>query len=95
VSKLRFHTFNFKTIEALMTEKPTHAYQHPDYIQGQIAGLTATLIALANFLPRNDFLDELKIRIQSQRDALLFHNVSDLRIKALDDYEKSILHTLS
>jgi hypothetical protein len=78
-----------------MNEKPTQAYQHPDYIQGQITGLTATLIALANFLPREAFLDELKTRIQSQRDALLFHNVSELRIKALDDYEKSIFHTFS
>ncbi|PRZ56142.1 hypothetical protein [Paraburkholderia fungorum] len=78
-----------------MTDKPTHAYQHPDYVQGQITGIIATLIALANFLPRDDFLDELKIRIQAQRDVLIFHNVSDLRIKALDDYEKSILHTLS
>jgi hypothetical protein len=95
VSESRFHTINPLTIEALMTDKPVHHYQHPDYVQGQITGLIATLLTIATFLPRDDFLDELKARIQAQRDALVFHNVSDLRIKALDDYEKSILHTLS
>lgn len=79
-----------------MTDKSnTRAYQDPDYVQGQLTGLTATLLAIAAFLPRDEFLDELKTRIQSQRDALVFHNVSDLRIKALDDYEKSIVHTLT
>lgn len=78
-----------------MTDKRnTRAYQDPDYVQGQLTGLTATLLAIATFLPRDEFLSELQDRIQAQRDALVFHNVSELRIKALDDYEKSILHTL-
>ncbi|KVO95534.1 hypothetical protein WL21_32590 [Burkholderia ubonensis] len=78
-----------------MTDKPIYAYQDPDYVQGQLTGLTAMLIAIASFLPRDDFLEQLKTRIQAQRDVLVFHNVSDLRIKALDDFEKSMLHTLS
>ncbi|HKR40851.1 MAG TPA: hypothetical protein VJU59_14425 [Paraburkholderia sp.] len=77
-----------------MTEQ-TLAHLDPDHLQGQLLGLVATLQAIAEFLPRDAFINEFKARIQAQRNALGFHDHSNLRLNALNDYENSLLYELS
>jgi hypothetical protein len=39
-------------------------------------------------------VNELKERVQAQRNLLVFHDASDLRLNALNKYESSLLDEL-
>lgn len=72
----------------------TLTHLDPDHVQGQLQGIVATFLAIAEFLPRDAFVNELKERVQAQRNLLVFHDASDLRLNALNKYESSLLDEL-
>ncbi len=77
-----------------MTEQ-TLAYLESDHVQGQLHGLIATLLAIAEFLPRDAFINEFKTHLQARRNVLGFHDPSDLRLNALNDYESFLLDEIN
>jgi len=61
-----------------------------EYVQGQIAGLKAMVIALAAMQPTDEFLSQFDERLEALRTALLGEPVSDLRLAALDHLEGEV-----
>jgi hypothetical protein len=65
----------------------------PEYVQGQIDGLRALILVLANLLTdRDEFRDEVQTRIESARTAVTFSQASDAWLEGLNSIEKAILH---
>ena len=65
-------------------------YKDPDCVQGQIQGIKALILALASFLPKDEFLEEAWRRLESERDTIVGHPVSDARLVAVDHLIKEM-----
>ncbi len=58
--------------------------QNPEYVQGQIDALYALVLALAQDMPKDAFLEQARTRLEAQRNVLINSPVSDARIAAVD-----------
>ncbi|MDR3412917.1 MAG: hypothetical protein P4L87_18535 [Formivibrio sp.] len=65
-------------------------YKDPDYVQGQIAGLTALVFAIAKLLPKDEVTDAFLSSLELQRTALLVEPIPEMRLVGLDEFEKQV-----
>lgn len=64
---------------------------NPEYLQGQIDGLRAIILGLANqLLDPDDFLEESRTRIESVRTAVTFSHATDAWLEGLNAIEEDI-----
>jgi hypothetical protein len=74
-----------------MTPDPNN--QNINYLQGQIQGLNALVLALANLLlDPEEFRAEGLLRLQAERDAALAQPISDLTLAGIDAIETWLLN---
>lgn len=67
-------------------DMPLH--QDINYLSGQIDGLRALLLALAQGVPKAFFREQGLLRLESARSILNAEPVADARIQAIDDMQR-------
>lgn len=61
----------------------------PEYLAGQIAGLAAAIVGIANITTsKTEFLAQVRERIESSRTAIVFSPTSDNYLQGLNDMER-------
>ncbi len=76
-----------------MTTTPPPSKRNISYLQGQIQGLNALVLALSHLLPYpEEFRAEGMLCLQRERDIALANPISDLTLDGIDAIETWLLN---